>query len=86
VVCGREANGDAVGRRLSVSCSTPVGSGARGDTHFPAADPVVVAVLPVAAPFMPATETGVTGAVLCGFALGWATLAVFSREIAYPLS
>lgn len=30
----------------------------------------------VAAPFIPPTEAGVTGAVLCGWALGWATLAV----------
>jgi pimeloyl-ACP methyl ester carboxylesterase len=32
----------------------------------------------VAAPFIPAEEPAVTGAVLCGFALGWAMLAVLS--------
>jgi pimeloyl-ACP methyl ester carboxylesterase len=38
----------------------------------------VAAVLLVAAPFIPPTEAGVTGAVLCGLALGWAMLAVLS--------
>jgi pimeloyl-ACP methyl ester carboxylesterase len=39
---------------------------------------LVAAVLLAAAPFIPAEESAVTGAVLCGFALGWAMLAVFS--------
>jgi pimeloyl-ACP methyl ester carboxylesterase len=39
---------------------------------------LVAALLLVAAPFIPATESGVTGAVLCGFALGWALLAGLS--------
>lgn len=39
---------------------------------------LIVAALLVAAPFIPSTEAGVTGAVLCGFALGWAMLRVFS--------
>jgi alpha/beta hydrolase fold len=39
---------------------------------------LVAAVLLVAAPFIPAEETAVTGAILCGFALGWAMLAVVS--------
>jgi pimeloyl-ACP methyl ester carboxylesterase len=39
---------------------------------------LVAAVLLAAAPFVPAEESAVTGAVLCGFALGWATLAVLS--------
>jgi pimeloyl-ACP methyl ester carboxylesterase len=38
----------------------------------------VAALLLVAAPFIPAEENDVTGAVLCGFALGWAMLAVLS--------
>ena len=42
-----------------------------------AAGPVAAALL-VAAPFIPPTEAGVTGAVLCGLALGWATLALLS--------
>jgi pimeloyl-ACP methyl ester carboxylesterase len=46
---------------------------------------LVAAVLLAAAPFIPAEESAVTGAVLCGFALGWATLAVFSvRFTAQP--
>ena len=39
---------------------------------------LVAALLLVAAPFIPAEESQVTGAVLCGFALGWAMLAVLS--------
>jgi peptidoglycan/LPS O-acetylase OafA/YrhL len=39
---------------------------------------LVAALLLVAAPFIPAEERAVTGAVLCGFALGWAMLAVLS--------
>ena len=39
---------------------------------------LLAAVLLVAVPFIPAEESAVTGAVLCGFALGWAMLAVLS--------
>src|SRR4051812_15456432 len=39
---------------------------------------LVAALLLVAAPFIPATESTITAAVLCGFALGWAMLAVLS--------
>ncbi|MGB8385277.1 MAG: alpha/beta hydrolase [Dermatophilaceae bacterium] len=39
---------------------------------------LVAALLLVAAPFIPAEESAATGAVLCGFALGWAMLAVLS--------
>jgi pimeloyl-ACP methyl ester carboxylesterase len=39
---------------------------------------LVTALLLVAAPFIPAEESALTGAVLCGFALGWAMLAVLS--------
>jgi hypothetical protein len=39
---------------------------------------LVAAVLLAVAPFIPAEEGAVTGAVLCGFALGWAMLAVLS--------
>ena len=42
---------------------------------------LVAALLLFAAPFVPATESGVTGAVLCGFALGWAMLAVLSVRL-----
>ena len=37
-------------------------------------------MLLVAAPFIPSTEAGVTGAVLCGLALGWAMLAMLSSR------
>jgi len=39
---------------------------------------LLVALLLVAAPFIPVRESAITGAVLCGFALGWAMLAVLS--------
>ena len=39
---------------------------------------LVAGVLLAFAPFIPASETGATGAVLCGFALGWALLALLS--------
>jgi pimeloyl-ACP methyl ester carboxylesterase len=39
---------------------------------------LVAAFLLAAAPFIAAEESAVTGAVLCGFALGWAMLAVLS--------
>ena len=41
---------------------------------------LVVGVLLVFAPLVPATETGAAGAILCGFALGWAMLAVLSER------
>jgi pimeloyl-ACP methyl ester carboxylesterase len=39
---------------------------------------LVAALLLVAAPFLPAADSAMTGAVLCGFALGWTMLAVLS--------
>ena len=39
---------------------------------------LVAALLLAAAPFVPAEESAVTGALLCGFALGWAMVAVLS--------
>jgi pimeloyl-ACP methyl ester carboxylesterase len=39
---------------------------------------LVAAVVLAVAPFIPAEESAVTGAVLCGFALGWAILVVLS--------
>jgi pimeloyl-ACP methyl ester carboxylesterase len=42
---------------------------------------LLVGLLLVAAPFIPAKEGAVTGALLCGFALGWAMLAVLSVRL-----
>ena len=42
---------------------------------------LVAALLLVAAPFVPDEEPAITGAVLCGFALGWAMLAVLSVRL-----
>ncbi|PPB50367.1 hypothetical protein C4K88_00115 [Arthrobacter pityocampae] len=42
--------------------------------------PFIAAVLLAAAPFIPATESGVTGAIVLGSALGWALVAVFSAR------
>jgi pimeloyl-ACP methyl ester carboxylesterase len=39
------------------------------------------ALLLVAAPFVAVTESAITGAVLCGFAVGWAMLFVLSRRL-----
>jgi pimeloyl-ACP methyl ester carboxylesterase len=39
---------------------------------------LLVGLLLVAAPFIPAEEGELTGAILCGFALGWAMLALLS--------
>src|SRR3954451_9758128 len=41
---------------------------------------LVAAVLLVAAPFIPVQESNLTGAVLCGSALGWAMLAILSTR------
>lgn len=41
---------------------------------------IVVALLLATAPFIPADEDGVTGAVLVGFAVGWAMLAALSTR------
>ncbi len=46
---------------------------------------LLAALLLVAAPFIPAEDSAITGAVLCGFALGWAMLAGLSvRFTAQP--
>ena len=41
---------------------------------------LLAGLLLVAAPFIPAQEDAVTGALLCGFAVGWAMLAVLSAR------
>lgn len=41
---------------------------------------LIAALLLVAAPFVPAREDGVSGAVLVGFAVGWAMLVVLSAR------
>lgn len=42
---------------------------------------LLAAVLLVVAPFGPASQSAVTGSVLCGFALGWAMLALLSVRL-----
>lgn len=42
---------------------------------------LLLALLLAFAPFVPATERDVLGAVLCGFAVGWAVLAVLSTRL-----
>src|SRR5687768_10846411 len=41
---------------------------------------MVAALLLAAAPFIPPEESAITGAVLCGFAVGWVMLAVLSAR------
>src|SRR5512132_1702763 len=63
-------------------CLSPSDPGPRGHIGWIVAGSLatglVAAFLLVAAPFIAAEERAVTGAVLCGLALGWAMLAVFS--------
>jgi hypothetical protein len=47
---------------------------------FSLASGLTVALLLVAAPFTPVTEPAITGAVLSGFAVGWAVLFLLSRR------
>ncbi len=77
----------------SVSQSTYTDPLQRSDPNAPAGRPtrriagvvaaslatgLVAGVLLVFAPFIPADESGATGAILCGFAIGWAMLTVLS--------
>ncbi|MFN0283946.1 MAG: alpha/beta fold hydrolase [Kineosporiaceae bacterium] len=77
----------------SVSRSTDTDPLQRSDPNAPAGRPtrriagvvaaslatgLVAGVLLVFAPFIPADESGATGAILCGFAIGWAVLTVLS--------
>lgn len=77
--------------RQSAHTDTPQGSAPKATTgprgHLgrivagSLATGLVVGVLLVFAPFVPAVETGATGAILCGFALGWTMLAVLSVRL-----
>src|SRR4051812_38328388 len=65
--------------------SSPTGRGRIGRVVAGSlATGLVAALLLVAAPFIPAQESAVTGAVLCGFALGGAMLAELSVGVADP--
>jgi pimeloyl-ACP methyl ester carboxylesterase len=58
---------------------TPAGRGRIGIIVLgSSAAGLVTAVLLVVAPFGPATQSAVTGSILCGWALGWGMLAVLS--------
>ena len=77
------ANGDETELRPADVAGPVIGdAGVRGHIGWIVAGSLaaglVAAVLLVLAPFIPPTEAGVTGAVLCGWALGWAMLAVLS--------
>ncbi len=79
---------------VMTTTSTPTSTTADNGQHPPAgpatkghigrivagslATSVVAAGLLVAAPFIPVGESAATGAVLCGFAVGWAMLALLS--------
>ncbi len=83
-----QANVSAEGRATAVPQLNATGKPPSRKTKAPArvgwivagslATGPVAAALLVAAPFIPPTEAGVTGAVLCGLALGWAMLALLS--------
>jgi pimeloyl-ACP methyl ester carboxylesterase len=65
--------------------SRPPGLGTRGRIGWIVAGSLAAglaaAVLLVVAPLIPAEDSAVTGAVLCGFGLGWAMLAVLSLRL-----
>lgn len=67
-------------------CAPPVGSPPRRRVPVAlvmagsAVAGFLAAVALVVAPVVPATEEGLTGAVLCGFAIGWALLALLSTR------
>jgi len=70
---------DGMGQVRSDEGSIPVRKGHIGRIVAGSlATGVVAALLLVAAPFIPEQENDITGAVLWGFALGWAMLAVLS--------
>lgn len=65
--------------------AVPAGPGRRGPIGWIVGGSLgaglVAALLLVAAPFLPAEESAVTGAVLLGFAAGWALLAALSPRL-----
>ena len=67
---GAGASRPVAGRRVGIG-GIVAGSLAAG---------LAAAVLLIIAPLVPATDTAVTGAVLCGFGLGWAMVAVLSMR------
>ena len=62
----------------------PTGAVPEGRTRWIVAGSLATGLLAglllVAAPFIPAQEDAVTGALLCGFAVGWAMVAVLSAR------
>ena len=67
-----QGGGEAPSRVVATSAWIVAGSLAAG---------LVAALVLAAAPFVPAEESALTGAVLCGFAVGWAMLAVLSIRL-----
>lgn len=65
----------------SMSSTAPAAVGPIGWVVVSAlAGGLLAAVLLAAAPFIPSTEAGITGAVLCGLALGWVALGMLSAR------
>lgn len=68
--------GELIGDPTTIARRGPIGWALTGSL----ATGLLAALLVVAAPFIRVEESEVTGAVLCGFALGWAMLAVLSVQ------
>ena len=66
----------------------PTGAVPEGRTRWIVAGSLATGLLAglalVAAPFVPAQEDAVTGALLCGFAVGWALVAALSARYTAP--
>ena len=73
----RQVHGDGAERPLAKPARGHIGWIVAGSL----ATGLFAAGLLVAAPFIPPTEAGVTGAVLCGWALGWAMLTLLSSRL-----
>jgi pimeloyl-ACP methyl ester carboxylesterase len=83
----RPEPGPAAASAPTAPSSTPAGPGRgpKGRIGWIVAGSLATGLLTglllVAAPFIPAQESAVTGALLCGFAVGWAMLAVLSARL-----
>ena len=78
----RDNETETATRRAAPHDGAPTPSGHLGRfVALSLATGLIVAALLVALPFVPVQEGAITGAVLCGFASGWAVLWLFSQRL-----